>query len=55
LDRDLGKKLVKCFVWSVLFYEAETWALKKFDRDRLEAFEMWTWRRMERISWRDKI
>jgi len=34
---------------------AEIWTLTKADVRRLEAFEMWIWRRMERISWVDKI
>src|SRR6218665_509708 len=32
-------------------YGAETWTMRKEDVKRIEAFEMWTWRRMERISW----
>jgi len=30
------------------------WTLTKADRSKLEAFEMWIWRRMEKISWVDK-
>ena len=36
-------------------YAAETWTLTKVDVRQLEAFEVWIWRRMERISWMDKI
>ena len=36
-------------------YATETWTLTQTDRRRLEAFEMWIWRRMEKISWHDKI
>lgn len=32
-------------------YGAETWALRKEDVRRLDAFEMWVWRKMEKISW----
>jgi len=35
-------------------YAAETWTLMQADRNRLEAFEMRIWRRMEKISWKDK-
>ena len=35
-------------------YAAETWTYKKEDIWRLEAFKMWVWRRMEKVSWRDK-
>jgi len=38
-----------------LLYVSETWALKKEDIRRLEAVEMWMWRRMEKVSWMNKI
>ena len=41
--------------WSVALYAAETWKLTKADRQRLEAFKIWIWRRMMEISWEDKI
>jgi len=41
-----------CLVWSVTLYAAETCTLTEVDRRRLEAFEMWYWRRMERWYWR---
>jgi uncharacterized protein YnzC (UPF0291/DUF896 family) len=34
---------------------AETWTLRKLDQKYLESFEMWCWRRMEKISWMDHI
>ena len=46
---------MKCFVWSVALYGAETWALRRNEQKRLEAFEMWLWRRMECVKWIDKI
>jgi len=46
----LRKKLVKCYIWSIALYGAETWTLLAVDRKILESFEMWCWRRME-ISW----
>ncbi len=55
LDKDLRKKLARCFVWNVALYGAETWTMKREDEKRLEAFEMWVWRRMERISWMDRV
>ena len=42
--------MVKTLIWSVTLYGVETWTMKKEDVKRLEAFEMWIWRRMERIS-----
>ena len=52
LDLNLRKKIVKCYIWSIAFYGAETWTLRKTDQKCLEHFEMWCWRRME-ISWTD--
>ena len=53
--KELRKRLVKCFVWSVVLYGAETWTLRRNEQKRLEAFEMWVWRRMESVKWADKI
>jgi len=36
-------------------YASETWSMTQADRKRLEAMEMWIWRRMEKISGVDKI
>jgi len=50
LDLELRKKLVKCYVWSIDLYGAETWTLRAVDQKHLESSEMWYWRRMEKIS-----
>jgi hypothetical protein len=55
LDLNLRKKLVKCHIWSTALYGAETWTLWKVDQKYLESFEMWRWRRMEKISWTDRV
>ena len=55
LEKELRKKLVKCFTWSVVLYGAETWTLRRNEQKRLESFEMWIRRRMERVKWTDKI
>jgi len=36
-------------------YGAEIWTLKKVEQKYLERFEMWCWRRMEKISWTDHM
>ena len=36
-------------------YGAETWTLRKEDVRRLNACEMWIWRRMEKVSWKDNV
>jgi len=55
MNLELKKRIMKCLVWSVALYAAETWTLTQTDRRRLEAFEMWIWRRLEKISWLDKV
>jgi hypothetical protein len=55
LDLNLRKKLVKCYIWSMVLYGAETWTLRAVDQKHLESFEMWCWRRMEKISWTDHV
>jgi len=51
LDLKLRKKLVKCYTWSIALYGTETWTIWAVDQKHLESFEMWCWRRMEKISW----
>ena len=53
MSKGLKKRMIKTLVWPVALYGSETWAMKKEVMDRLEAFEMWIWRRMEKISWKD--
>jgi hypothetical protein len=55
LDLNLRNKLVRCCIWSTALYGAETWSLWKVDQKYLESFEMWCWRRMEKISWTDHV
>jgi hypothetical protein len=55
LDLNLRKKLVKCYFWSIAFYGAKTWTLRKIDHTYLESFDMWCWRRMKKISWTDRV
>ena len=52
---ELRKKLMKCYIWSIALYAAETWTLRAVDQKHLESFEMWWWRRMEKISWADHV
>jgi len=55
LDLKLRKKLVKCYIWSIALYGPETLTLRAVDQKHLESFEMWCWRRMEKISWTDHV
>ena len=49
------KRILQCYVWSTLLYGAETWTISDAMAKRLSAFEMWTYRRMLKIAWTDKI
>ena len=55
LEKELRKRIVKFFVWSVALYGAETWTLRRNEQKRLEAIQTRIWRRMERVKWTDKI
>jgi hypothetical protein len=46
---------VKCCVWSIALCGAETWTLRKVGQKHLESFEIWGWRRTEKISWTDRL
>ena len=43
--------LVKAMVFPVVMYECESWTLKKAERRRIDAFELWCWRRLLRVPW----
>src|SRR2546425_6717000 len=55
LSMTLKKRMVKVLVWPVVLYGCETWTLLQDEINRLEALEVWLWRGLEKISWRDKI
>jgi hypothetical protein len=43
--KKLRKKLVKCYIWSIALYCAETSMIQAIDQKHLGSFEMWCWRR----------
>ena len=43
--------LVKVMVFSVVMYECESWTNKKAEHQRINAFELWYWRRLLRVPW----
>ena len=43
--------LVKGMVFPVVMYGCESWTIKKAERQRIDAFELWCWRRLLRVSW----
>ena len=44
-------RLVKAMVFPVVMYGCESWTVKKAQRRRIDAFELWGWRRLLRIPW----
>jgi hypothetical protein len=48
LDLNLRKRLVKCYVWSIALYGAETWTLRAVDQKHLVSFEIWCWRKKKK-------
>ena len=44
-------RLVKAMVFPVVRYECESWTVKKAECRRIDAFELWCWRRLLRVSW----
>ena len=43
--------IVKAMVFLVLMYGCESWTIKKAERQRIDAFELWCWRRLLRVPW----
>ena len=44
-------RLVKVMVFPVVMYGCENWTVKKAERRRIDAFELWCWRRLLRVPW----
>ena len=43
--------LVKAIVFPVVMYGCESWTVKKAEHQRIDAFELWCWRRLLRVPW----
>ena len=43
--------MVKAMVFPVVMYGCDSWTIKKTDRQRIDAFELWCWRRLLRVPW----
>ena len=43
--------LVRAMVFPVVMYGYENWTIKKVERQRIDAFELWSWRRLLRVPW----
>ena len=44
-------RLVKAMVFPVVIYGCESWTVKKAEHQRIDAFELWCWRRLLRVPW----
>ena len=47
-------RLVKAIVFPVVMYGCENWTIKKAERRRIDAFELWCWRRLMRVPWTER-
>ena len=52
---DTRQRILRCYIWSTLLYGSETWTISKTMIRRLTAFEMWSYRKMMKIPWTDKV
>jgi hypothetical protein len=55
LYSELRKMQSNCYIWSIALYGAENWTLGAVDKKHLKKYEMWCWRRLEKISWADHV
>ena len=46
--------LVKAMVFPVIMYGCESWTIKKAEHQRIDAFELWGWRRLLRVPWTER-
>ena len=44
-------RLVKAMVFPAVMYGCESWTVKKAERQRIDAFELWCWRKLLRVLW----
>ena len=44
-------RIVKAMVFLVVMYGCDSWTIKKVERHRIDAFELWCWRRLLRVPW----
>ena len=47
-------RLVKAMVFPVVVYGCESWTVKKAEQRRIDAFELWCWRRLLRVPWTER-
>ena len=55
ISLELRTRVVRCYVFSVLLYGVESWTLTQALSNKIEAFEMWVYRRILRVSWTERV
>ena len=55
LNKKVKKRIIETIIWIIDLFGSDTLPIRKEDMKRLAAFEMWMWRRMERITWKDRV
>jgi len=55
IELNIRKNLLKTYIWSIMLYGCKTWTIVRVEMRNKEAFEMWCYRKMEKISWTDRI
>ena len=50
-EEDLKVCIIKAMVFPIVMYVCESWTIKKTERWRIDAFELWCWRRLLRVPW----
>ena len=55
LDLTLKLRILRCYVYSVITFSCECWTLTKQLKKKIQAFEMWCFRRILKISWQERI
>ena len=48
-------RLVKAMLFPVVMYGCESWTIKRVEHQRMDAFELWCWRRLLRVPWTPRI
>ncbi|KAJ8035647.1 hypothetical protein HOLleu_19388 [Holothuria leucospilota] len=51
----MRKRMVRCYVLSILMYASETWTLSRDAENKIDAFEMWLYRQMLKVSYKDRM
>ncbi|XP_063628267.1 uncharacterized protein LOC134799784 [Cydia splendana] len=54
ISNNTKMRIIRTLVFSIFLYGSESWTIRSAERKKIEAFEMWCWRRMLRISWTAK-